>query len=144
MTCPTFASECKRGCTDKCAAENAYIPSNGSEGMGFMSCFCEQCIHDNPDPEKKPKCDIIALAMLYYPTDPKYPGEWIYKNNEPTCTKFVKWEWDNDGDPGDPDNPKAPVIPDPRQLNLFPLFPTEQNTQTNDKKEVLQNTAHRC
>jgi hypothetical protein len=144
MTCPTFASECKRGCTDKCAAENAYIPSNGSEGMGFMSCFCERCIHDNPDPEKNPKCDIIALAMLYYPTDPKYPGEWIYKNNEPTCTKFVKWDWDNDGDPGDPDNPKAPVIPDPRQLNLFPLFPTEQNTQTNDKKEVLQNTAHRC
>lgn len=132
LKCKTYAGECKRGCTDKCAAENAYYPSNGTEGCGFMSEFCEHCIHDNPDPESGKKCEIILLAMCYDPTEPQYPREWIYNSlGHPTCTKYVNWDWGNDGDPDDDDNPKRPPPPpDPRQLNLFPLFHPELNDRT--------------
>jgi len=121
-------SNCKRGCVDKCAAANSYHPSNGTEGISFMEDFCDQCIHQNPDPDPKytkaKNCEICMLTMCYTPNDPEYPREWIYNaEGRPTCTNFVKWDWDNDGDPDDPDNPKAPPPPpDPRQLNLFPLF----------------------
>jgi len=64
--------------------------------------------------------------MCYGVNEPQYPKEWIYKDGKPTCTAFVKWDWDNDGDPDDPDNPKAPPPPpDPMQLDLFPLSPDE-------------------
>jgi hypothetical protein len=95
--------------------------------MGFTSAFCDNCLHDNPDPEKKPKCEILTATMCFYPTDPEYPLEWIYDSlGHPRCTKFVNWNWSSDGDPDDPDNPnKPPDPPDPRQLNLFPLFHPE-------------------
>lgn len=119
-------STCKMGCETTCAAKNSYRPSNGTEGMSFVEDFCEQCIHENPDLNSKKKCEILTLTMFYYPTDKEYPREWIYKDGKPTCTKFQKWDWNNDGDPDDPDNPKAPPPPpDPKQLNLFPLYPTE-------------------
>lgn len=122
---------CKRGCTDKCAAENLYHPSNGTEGISFMEDFCDQCLHQNPDPDpkySKPKnCDICMRTMMYYPTDPEYPREWIYDSfGNPKCTAYVFWNWNIDGDPDDPDNPnKPPDPPDPNQLHLFPLYPDE-------------------
>ena len=126
--CKTYATECKRGCTTKCACENSYRPSNGTEGMIFEEHFCANCIYDNPDPDKEPRCDIITNAMCFSPTEPEYPREWIYKHDKPMCTKFMKWDWGNDGDPNDPDNPKAPLPPpDPRQLNIFPLFVPEES-----------------
>jgi hypothetical protein len=126
MRCKRFASECKRSCGDKCACQNAYYPSNGSEGEWFMSQFCYQCIHDYPDPESGKKCNLITASMCLYPTEPGYPNEWIYgSDGKPKCTKFVKWDWNN-GDPDDPDNPnKLPDPPNPRQLNLFPLYNPE-------------------
>lgn len=139
MKCTTYALECKRGCTDKCAAENSYCPSNGSEGMGFTSSFCDHCLHDNPDPEKNPKCEILTATMCFYPTDPEYPLEWIYDSlGHPRCTKFVNWNWSSDGDPDDPDNPKRPPDPpDPRQLNLFPLYTGQEKEQkTFEKVEI--------
>lgn len=94
--------------------------------MSFMEDFCAQCMFENPDPDKKPQCEIIMLTMSYYPTDPEYPKEWIYgADGHPKCTKFISWNW-GDGDPDDPDNPKRmPDPPDPRQLNLFPLYHPE-------------------
>lgn len=84
-----------------------YRPSNGTEGMIFMDKFC----------------DIISNTMAYDINDPEYPKEWIYnEKNEPVCTKWVKWDWDNDGNPDDEDNPKAPRPPTPyNQLDMFPL-----------------------
>lgn len=126
-------ANCKRGCADKCAAENTYYPSNGTEGVSFMEDFCDQCIHQNPDPDpqytKAKNCEICLRTMCHYPSEQEYPKEWIYDaNGRPTCTAWVKWDWDNDGDPDDPDNPKAPPPPpDPRQLNLFPLHPREDH-----------------
>ena len=126
MKCERYNTECKRGCTTTCACLNSYHPSNGTEGMSFMEDFCLQCIHDNPDLDSPKKCEILTATMCFYPTDPEYPKEWIYKNGYPVCTKFQKWDWGNDGDPDDPDNPKAPPPPpDPMQLDLFPLFPSE-------------------
>lgn len=100
-----------------------YRPSNGTEGDYFMCEHCYQCIHDHPNPDLKPKCEIIVLTMCLDLNDKDYPAEWTYdENNKPTCTKFLKWDWDNDGDPNDPDNPKAPVPEDPNQLCLPFIF----------------------
>lgn len=98
-----------------------YRPSNGTEGDGFMNEFCFQCIHDNPDIDaKSPRCEIMTLTMCLGVDDKDYPKEWIYGDDgKPKCTKFVKWDWDNDGDPNDLDNPKSPPIVDPNQLMLF-------------------------
>lgn len=60
--------------------------------------------------------------MCYDISDAEYPKEWCYgEDGEPTCTKFVKWDWGNDGDPNDPENPKVPVPEDPDQL-CFPFI----------------------
>lgn len=100
-----------------------YRPSNGCEGDWFMGEFCMQCIHENPDMEAKPKCDIMTCTMCLDINDAEYPKEWIYgEDGKPTCTKFVKWDWGNDGDPNDPDNPKAPIPEDPNQLCLPFIF----------------------
>lgn len=101
-------------------AENKkYCPSNGTEGDWFESEFCMQCLHTNPDPTKKPQCKIWCAAVCYHVTEPQFPKEWVYNDkNEPTCTAWVKWDWDTDGDPNDPNNPKAPIPDDPMQLCL--------------------------
>lgn len=126
--CKRYASECKRGCTTKCVCDNVYAPSNGTEGMSFVDEYCSNCIYDNPDDNSPKKCEILTATMLYRPTEPEYPLEWEWNNGHPRCTKFVKWDWGNDGDPDDPDNPKAPPPPpDPNQLDLFPLYPDQRN-----------------
>lgn len=95
-----------------------YCPGNGSEGMWFTGKFCGNCIHDNPDYEAKaPRCDILTLTMCCSPNDEEYPSEWTYDDGgNPICTKFSKWDWENDGDPLDLDNPKAPMPFNPNQL----------------------------
>ena len=99
-----------------------YRPSNGTEGMIFVSNWCENCIHgkyehtgdtnDNP-------CEILTRSYFYDIKDKEYPKEWIYNDKDiPTCTSFVKFDWnkDDDGNFIDPD----PIIPDdPNQL-CFP------------------------
>ena len=119
----------------------SYQPSNGSEGSWFEGEFCDQCIHQTPmsDSIKRKDCLIILMAMSYRPGQPEYPKEWVYMDNKPTCTKFVKWDWGNDGDPDDPDNPKAPhPPPDPNQLNLFPLYPNETHFLNGAKINATQ------
>ena len=68
-----------------------YRPSNGTEGEGFMSMFCEQCLNDKTYREKQyGGCDIIALTMGLDVTDEKYPSEWTYdKDGHPTCTLYT-------------------------------------------------------
>lgn len=126
MKCKTYNTECKRECTTVCACENSYRPSNGSEGMGFTGEFCDNCVHENPDPDSKRKCELLSATMMLDPWEKGYPREWQYTpEGKPTCTAFVKWDWGNDGDPDDPDNPKKlPDPPDPCQMDLFPLYPT--------------------
>ncbi len=135
--CKTLNRECAIGCQEGvCRRENAYRPSNGSEGMGFTAKYCENCIHDNPDPNSPKKCEILTFTMCFDVYEPEYPFEWIERNGVPLCTKFVKWDWGNDGDPDDPDNPKAPQPPpDPRQYNLFPLWGKDFEKVEKEEKE---------
>ncbi len=94
-----------------------YRPSNGTEGMSFEEDFCMQCLHTNPDPCKKPQCEIWCRVLMFNTNEKEYPKEWCYnEEDKPVCTAWVKWDWGNDGDPNDPDNPKAPKPDDPNQL----------------------------
>jgi hypothetical protein len=92
-----------------------YVPSNGTEGEGFIEAFCwrffhwrfieafcwncanEKWIHTFKDGDKK--CDILSRSMIYRVEDEEYPKEWIYdENGKPTCTAWKEWDWKN-GDP---------------------------------------------
>lgn len=102
-----------------------YQPSNGTEGVAFVSEFCDNCIHEKFNhtyKEGDKKCDIFSRSLLHDTIEEGYPTEWTYdEEGSPTCTAHVKWDWGN-GDPDDPDNPKAPPPPTPaNQLDMFPL-----------------------
>lgn len=115
-----------------------YRPSNGTEGMGFIECYCMNCVYENPHPDAKPKCDILSRSFLYGIKDEKYPEEWQYnENDQPICTAFKKWDWGNDGDPNDPDNPKYVQPDDPNQLCLPFIFDEIGVGETNYQKELI-------
>jgi len=95
-------------------AGQPYMPSNGTEGMNFTGNFCDNCIHQHPDPDKKPQCEDILLKSLCG----DQPKEWIYDSEgSPTCTAFVDWNWGNDDDGWN--DPPEPEPDDPNQL-CFP------------------------
>lgn len=139
MQCHRYASECKRGCGSTCVMKNSYRPSNGTEGMGFTEMYCMNCLHCDPDSNGKKQCDILLSTMCFYPTEPEYPMEWIYDPlGHPKCTKYVHWDWDQNGDPDDPDNPnKPPDPPDPNQLHLFPTYPDERHYQVVEQQKIM-------
>lgn len=116
-----------------------YQPSNGTEGEYFTDQFCMQCIHCDPDPEGDKQCDILCATLCYNVKDPEYPEEWIYdKEDNPTCTAWVKWDWGNDGDPDDLDNPKAPIPEDPNQLCM--PFILDEIGENKKEFELVSNT----
>lgn len=99
-----------------------YRPSNGTEGEYFIEEHCMNCIHMDPNPEGVKQCDILLRSMVYDIEEKEYPTEWVYKDGEPTCTSWQKWDWGDDGDPDDPYNPKAPTPVAPNQLMLFSIL----------------------
>jgi hypothetical protein len=117
-----------------------YQPSNGTEGMIFCENFCNQCIHGKyehtADLNDKP-CDILTATYFMDIDDKEYPKEWIYdENNKPSCTAFVKFDWEK-GDDGDFINP--PINPDDgigdNQLMLFSI--TDDILQTENQNNLL-------
>lgn len=65
-----------------------YRPSNGTEGLGFMSRFCEQCSRDDGGIGEV-VCEIIGDTMCYDVDEPEYPAAWTYDSNgAPCCTEF--------------------------------------------------------
>lgn len=113
-----------------------YRPSNGSEGMWFEDQFCSQCINQHPDPDKGKNCMIVCNAMCYDLKDPEYPKEWVYdESDKPTCTAFVKWDWNSDDDEGGYNEPPPPEPFDPNQL-VFP-FIIEETLKNNQPKELV-------
>ncbi len=98
-----------------------YCPSNGTEGMGFIEHFCDNCIHQHPDPNNPKQCIILCRTMCYNINDKEYPEEWIYdENDKPTCTAWKKWDWGRDDD-GNWIEPPPPPVDDPNQL-CFPFL----------------------
>ena len=66
-----------------------YRPSNGTEGHGFMSRFCEQCARDDGGIGEV-VCEIIGDTMAYEVDEPEYPAAWCYdKDGAPCCTEFA-------------------------------------------------------
>lgn len=100
----------------------AYRPSNGTEGMGFIDKFCENCKHEkfmHTNNHDDRKCDILNRSLIHDLENEQYPEEWIYdENGQPTCTKFYKFDWSViDFDSYEDNYPDEEV--DPNQLNLF-------------------------
>ena len=110
----------------ECAGES-FMPSNGTEGMMFTEAFCDQCIHEKFSHTQKhgdKQCGIMDNSMIYWYEDnyaEKVP-EWKFDSEGwPHCTAWEKWDWGND-DEGFNEPPIPPPLPDPRQLNIFPLY----------------------
>lgn len=68
-----------------------YRPSNGTEGEGFIGCWCARCDRDHFNEDTmRGGCRILADTLFYDRDDPKYPEEWTYNEaGEPICTAFV-------------------------------------------------------
>ena len=69
-----------------------YRPSNGTEGEGFMSCWCMECERDKAFWDQTGEgCEIAARALIYNVGDPEYPTEWVEDDKDgPRCTAFVE------------------------------------------------------
>jgi hypothetical protein len=67
-----------------------YYPSNGTEGEGFISKWCENCKRDpaSRNVEAKTMCRIFNNSLLG-----KQPKQWIYQNGIPTCTSFLDYRF---------------------------------------------------
>jgi hypothetical protein len=116
-----------------------YKPSNGTEGEMFCENFCWHCIHCDPDPTGKKQCLILMRTLVYNIDDPKYPAEWTYNDKgEPTCTNYVFWDWDKDGEPDKPDNPKAVPPDNPNQLVIFSFNETVDELIKEPEREFAQ------
>ncbi len=64
-----------------------YFPSNGTEGMSFMSDWCEQCTKDTTLRGGETCCTILTGSMV----NDKPVKQWIYdENGKATCTSFRK------------------------------------------------------
>ena len=62
-----------------------YFPSNGTEGMVFMSMWCESCTKDTMLRGGKTYCTILTNSMV----KPPPVKQWIYdEENRPICTSF--------------------------------------------------------
>lgn len=87
-----------------------------------MESHCFRCIHEkftHTQDHNDAKCDIMTRSFLHQLGEKDYPAEWVYKDNVPTCTAWVKWDWESDidGNWNDPDPTYLPTN-DPAQLCL--------------------------
>lgn len=63
-----------------------YRPSNGTEGEGFQSRWCEGCERDRYD--SKP-CRILGYSMAFNLGDTDYPKQLVYDaDGHASCTAF--------------------------------------------------------
>jgi len=116
-----------------------YRPSNGTEGMIFIDSNCRNCIHgkyEHTGNTKDKPCDILTRSFCFDLKDNEYPAEWQYNSeNQPTCTSFIKWDWDQDDD-GNWNDPEPIEPEDPNQL-CFPFILEEiEENIINQKQEV--------
>lgn len=97
-----------------------YRPSNGTEGMGFVECYCSNCIHEkfmHTNNHNDKKCDIFSRTLMHSIDEPEYPKEWIYdEEGKPTCTSYQHWDWWGGPWGNDFKEPPPEPIDDPNQL----------------------------
>ena len=91
--------------------------------MMFCEQFCERCIHEKfirTGDRNDLQCELLTLSLCLDTKDKDYPKEWIYdKHDNPTCTKFKRFDWKKDDDGNWIDPPKEDPV-DPNQL-IFPF-----------------------
>lgn len=117
-----------------------YRPSNGTEGMGFVAQFCEQCIHEkfiHTQCHDDKKCDILSRSFIYGLDDPEYPEEWIWLDGAPTCTAYQHWDWWGGPWGDDFREPPSEPINDPNQLMLPFMIDEIINTETIEELVVV-------
>lgn len=61
----------------------AYLPSNGSEGLGFEAAFCDRCVRQAVRPDSKKQCPHLVKALLG-----EINGVWFLDAGRPFCTVF--------------------------------------------------------
>ncbi len=69
-----------------------YRPSNGTEVMSFQGKWCFECWRFFNYKNAGMGCqkNIDLKAMTYDIEDKKYPKEWIYVDDIPTCTAYIE------------------------------------------------------
>ena len=69
----------------------SYRPSNGTEGEGFRSRFCDRCEKDRYP--SRP-CGIFARTLIHDLGEKDYPREWVRDAGpwpgNPRCTAFIE------------------------------------------------------
>ena len=66
--------------------EQAYRPSNGSEGMAFIARWCDRCRCGDDGEEG---CPILSATMAFQLFDPEDPSEWRWNERSGArCTAF--------------------------------------------------------
>ena len=108
-------------------SQRKYRPSNGTAGMIFCEKFCENCIHgkyEHTGVIEDTPCEILTASFMCDIDDPIYPKEWVYDSEgKPTCTAFVKWDWDQDDHGNWIDPPITPPdLDNPNQLCMPFIF----------------------
>ncbi len=73
-----------------------YRPSNGSEGEGFQSSFCDICerdraFRDSGYDDAALGCKILANALAFDIKSPEFPKEWVEDDDggNSRCTAFT-------------------------------------------------------
>lgn len=95
-------------------ANKPFVPSNGSEGMIFTGAWCDNCLHQHPDPDNERQCEIILRSWLGERTP-----EWRHDSEGwATCSEWRKWDWGRDDDRDGWNEPPKPTPISPDQLWL--------------------------
>ena len=91
-----------------------WIPSNGTEGYGFLDAACTQCARDKSMREGADfdECDDNELCEIIAASFRGEAVEWReLDNGELTCVAFV---------------PAGQAIPSPRCQNTVDMFPSKE------------------
>ena len=80
ISCSVFKDKILDGTDVVDPSHEGYRPSNGSEGMGFIDYWCEDCDRDK---DKTKGCRILMTALI------GSTPHWIKHGGQGICTSFV-------------------------------------------------------
>jgi hypothetical protein len=64
-----------------------YMPSNGTDGEGFISTWCETCSKDTGIRGGKTHCPILGKSLRG-----EQPKQWVYIADNPTCISYKDYQ----------------------------------------------------
>jgi len=90
-------------------------PSNGTEGMQFISKYCENCFHDkatHTGDNNDKQCPILNKSFT------EKVKEWVIEDGVPKCTNHFSYNWKKSIERQLLKKPEVEEIPDPNQLKM--------------------------